>query len=70
MNDEFTKIDLLLEETLFQTRGKFKYLHVGFVQVALKPIFKEGLDVFVYLALRDKRISISLHCYWGLFNQI
>ncbi|KAA0032917.1 hypothetical protein E5676_scaffold384G003470 [Cucumis melo var. makuwa] len=29
--------------------------HIGCVQVALKPLFREGLDVPVYLALRDKR---------------
>uniref|UniRef100_A0A9I9EEA4 Polyprotein n=1 Tax=Cucumis melo TaxID=3656 RepID=A0A9I9EEA4_CUCME len=55
MKDEFTAINLLPEETLFKVKNKFKYLHIGYVQVALKPLFKEGLDVPVYLALRDKR---------------
>ncbi|TYK14246.1 hypothetical protein E5676_scaffold1121G00300 [Cucumis melo var. makuwa] len=55
LQDEFTAIDLLHEETLFKIKNKFKYLHIGCVQVALKPLFREGLDVPVYLALRDKR---------------
>ncbi|KAA0041674.1 movement protein [Cucumis melo var. makuwa] len=55
MKNEFTAIKLLPEETLFKVKEKFKYLHIGCVQVALKPLFREGLDVPVYLALRDKR---------------
>ncbi|KAA0050445.1 hypothetical protein E6C27_scaffold175G00510 [Cucumis melo var. makuwa] len=55
MKDEFTAIKLLPEETLFRVKEKFKYLHIGCVQVALKPLFREGLDVPIYLALRDKR---------------
>lgn len=55
MKDEFTTVKLLPEETLFRSREKFKYLHIECVQVALKPLFREGLDVSVYLALRDKR---------------
>ncbi|TYK01213.1 Enzymatic polyprotein [Cucumis melo var. makuwa] len=55
MKDEFTAINLLPEETLFKVKNKFKYLHIGCVQVALKPLFREGFDVPVYLALRDKR---------------
>ncbi|KAA0052109.1 Enzymatic polyprotein [Cucumis melo var. makuwa] len=55
MKDEFTAIKLLPEETLLKVRERFKYLHIGCVQVALKPLFREGLDVPVYLALRDKR---------------
>lgn len=55
MKEEFTAIKLLPEETLFRVKEKFKYLHIGCVQVALKPLFREGLDVPVYLALRDKR---------------
>ncbi|TYK19826.1 polyprotein [Cucumis melo var. makuwa] len=55
MKDEFTIINLLPEEALFRVKNKFKYLHIGCVQVALKPLFREGLDVPVYLALKDKR---------------
>ncbi|TYK04698.1 polyprotein [Cucumis melo var. makuwa] len=55
MKDELTAIKLLPKETLFKVKEKFKYLHIGCVQVALKPLFREGLDVLVYLALRDKR---------------
>ncbi|XP_050936259.1 uncharacterized protein LOC127144394 [Cucumis melo] len=31
------------------------YLHIGCIQVAIKPLFKTGLDVPIYVALRDKR---------------
>uniref|UniRef100_A0A9I9DXD9 Uncharacterized protein n=1 Tax=Cucumis melo TaxID=3656 RepID=A0A9I9DXD9_CUCME len=47
--------NLLPKETLFRVKEKFKYLNIECVQVALKPLFREGLDVPVYLALRDKR---------------
>ncbi|KAA0041638.1 uncharacterized protein E5676_scaffold242G00060 [Cucumis melo var. makuwa] len=48
-------MNLLPKETLFRVNEKFKYLHIGCVQVALKPLFREGSDVSVYLALRNKR---------------
>ncbi|KAA0054118.1 uncharacterized protein E5676_scaffold2277G00300 [Cucumis melo var. makuwa] len=66
MKDEFTAIKLLPEETLFRVKEKFKYLHIRCVQVALKPLFREGLDVPVYLALRDKRHLRFTHSLLGI----
>lgn len=58
-------------ETLFQSRENFKYLHIEWVQVALKPKLR-GLDVRVYQALRDKRDvqfhSISIGDCWIKFR--
>jgi hypothetical protein len=35
----------------------FKFLHIGFVQVAVKPLTRLGIDAFVLLCLRDARFN-------------
>jgi hypothetical protein len=34
---------------------KYKFLHIGFVQVAVKPLTRLGIDASVLLCLRDVR---------------
>ena len=48
-------INLFSKDTIKSHRKKFKYLHVGLVQIAVKPLFRLGLDVPILLTLRDKR---------------
>ena len=45
----------LFSKSLILHREEFNYLHVGLVQVAVKPLFKLGLDIPVHISLRDKR---------------
>jgi len=34
---------------------KYKYLHIGCVQVAVKPLVREGLNASILMCLRDTR---------------
>ncbi|KAL4574855.1 hypothetical protein LXL04_021695 [Taraxacum kok-saghyz] len=34
---------------------KYKFMHIGLVQIAIKPLFRIGIDAPVLLILRDKR---------------
>ncbi|XP_038904487.1 uncharacterized protein LOC120090856 [Benincasa hispida] len=68
MKDEFTEISVLSRESIEQAIDRFKYLHIGCVQVALKPLFREGLNVPVYLAFRDKRHLRFSHSILGIIQ--
>jgi len=35
---------------------KYKFLHIGLVQVAVKPLLRNRVNAPIYLALRDKRL--------------
>lgn len=45
----FPKVDIL------KHRKDFEFLHIEAVQVALRPMFRSGLDIPVLAILRDKR---------------
>ena len=32
-------------------------MHIGFVQVAIKPLLKKGLNALIFIALRDRRLK-------------
>lgn len=56
LNSTEQKLCLLTEETINQHRKKgFKYLHIGLVQIGVKPLFRLGCDTPVLLCLRDER---------------
>lgn len=42
----------MLEEA---TQKGYKFLHIGLVQVAVKPLTRDGLNTSLLLCLRDKR---------------
>ena len=37
--------------------AKYRFMHIGLVQVAIKPLLKRGINAPIYLALRDKRLK-------------
>jgi len=37
-------------------KANYRFMHVGLVQVAVKPLLKTGVNAPIYLALRDKRL--------------
>jgi len=37
-------------------KAKYHFMHIGLVQVAIKPLLKSGVNALIYLALRDKRL--------------
>jgi hypothetical protein len=49
----------LLNEKLLEEHIKqgFRYIHLGLIQVAVKPLHKLGLNTPILLVLRDSRIK-------------
>ncbi|KAL4606183.1 hypothetical protein ACB092_09G084000 [Castanea dentata] len=41
----------------FMTKKNLKYLHIGLVQVAIKPLTIKGIDASVFMCLRDARFK-------------
>jgi len=37
-------------------KANYRFMHIGLVQVAIKPLLKIGVNAPIYLALRDKRL--------------
>jgi len=37
-------------------QAKYRFMHIGLVQVAVKPLLRTGVNALIYLALRDKRL--------------
>jgi len=52
MGEEF---HLLSKNSIYEHSRKYKYLHIGCVQVAIKPLIDMGIDVVVLMCLRDIR---------------
>jgi len=46
---------LLSKNSINEHSGKYKYLHIGCVQVTIKPFIDMGIDVVVLMCLRDIR---------------
>ena len=55
LNQYLEIIQLLSQNTINHHRNKFNYIHIGLVQVAIKPLFRLGLDIPVFVCLRDVR---------------
>ena len=41
----------------FIAAKKFSYLHIGMVQVAIKPLTRKGINASVFMCLRDTRFK-------------
>jgi len=38
-------------------KDEFPFMHIGLVQVAVKPFIRKGINAPIYMALRDKRLK-------------
>jgi len=38
-------------------KAKYRFMHIGLFQVAIKPLLKKGINAAIYMALRDKRLK-------------
>lgn len=56
INNSIETIKLLAAQDIQQYRKKYNFLHVGLVQVAVKPLYRLGLDTPLCLLLRDDRL--------------
>lgn len=55
INKEYQNMQLLSVEAIKRHRKNYKFLHIGLIQVAIKPMFRLGIDAPVLLILRDAR---------------
>ena len=46
---------LLTKQSIAEHARKYRYLHIGCVQVAVKPLIREGLHASILMCLRDIR---------------
>ncbi|KAH9714172.1 hypothetical protein KPL71_020570 [Citrus sinensis] len=56
LSEPFETIHLFSEKSLKNLKEKnFNYIHIGLIQVGIKPLTKEGLDTSILVVLRDGR---------------
>ncbi|KAH9800890.1 hypothetical protein KPL71_000829 [Citrus sinensis] len=56
LSNPFETIQLFSEHSLKKLKEKnFNYVHIGLIQVGIKPLTKEGLDTSILAVLRDGR---------------
>ena len=53
--NEYETIQLFSKDSIRRDREKYAFLHVGLVQVVVKPLTREALNTSVLLYLRDDR---------------
>lgn len=53
ISNKSTHIQLLTPEVLIEHSKKYSYLHVGLVQVTVKPLIKTGLNIVAIISIRD-----------------
>jgi len=58
LNNENESIQLFNEELMQEHRQEYSYIHTGLVQVAIKPLIRQGLNTSVLLCLRDSNFLI------------
>ena len=56
LNREYEKCNLFTSLAIKAHKKKgFNFLHIGLIQVGIKPIVREGLNSSVHMAFRDTR---------------
>jgi hypothetical protein len=55
LNNEYEIVKLFSKESMEKHRQKYSFIHIGLVQVAVKPLTRQGLNTTVLLCLRDGR---------------
>ncbi|QHN81870.1 polyprotein [Arachis hypogaea] len=53
--DSGEEFHLLTKQSVREHARHYKYLHIGCVQVAVKPLIREGLNASILMCLRDIR---------------
>ncbi|XLR03742.1 hypothetical protein S83_069940, partial [Arachis hypogaea] len=53
--DSGEEFHLLTKQTVREHARHYKYLHIGCVQIAVKPLIREGLNASILMCLRDIR---------------
>ncbi|QHO12368.1 polyprotein [Arachis hypogaea] len=55
--DSGEEFHLLTKQSVREHARHYKYLHIGCVQVAVKPLIREGLNASILMCLRDIRLN-------------
>jgi hypothetical protein len=55
LNKEYETIKLFSKDNIKKHKQKYYFIHIGLVQVAVKPLTRQGLNNSVLLCLRDGR---------------
>ncbi len=48
MNNEYEIVKLFIKESMEKHRQKYSFIHIGLVQVAVKPLTRQRLNTSVY----------------------
>jgi len=48
-------IPLMSRQLIAEHIKDYKYLHIGSIQIAIKPLFRQGIDTPLFAVLRDNR---------------
>lgn len=60
------KLQLLTKETLAQHSQKYYYIHIGLIQVAVKPLTRLGLNTSALVYVCNRRLEISFDSLVGM----
>ena len=66
LKQSFETIQLLSRNEIDKNINNFSFIHSGLVQVAVKPLTRQGLNTSVLLCLRDGRFKISKDALLGM----
>jgi hypothetical protein len=58
LKQSFETIQLLSSDEIDKNIKNFSFIHFGLVQVAVKPLTRQGLNTSVLLCLRDGKFKI------------
>jgi hypothetical protein len=66
LKQSFETIQLLSHQEIDKNINNFSFIHFGLVQVAVKPLTRQGLNTSVFLGLRDSRFKIYQDALLGM----
>jgi hypothetical protein len=66
LKQSFETIQLLSRQEIDKNKDNFSFIHIGLVQVAVKPLTRQGLNTSVFLGLRDGRFKIYQDALLGM----
>ncbi|PIM98952.1 hypothetical protein CDL12_28556 [Handroanthus impetiginosus] len=55
LQEGFKELSMLSKKLIEQHKQKYKYLHLGMIQIGLKPLTRLGLNTSALILVRDKR---------------
>jgi hypothetical protein len=66
LKQSFETIQLLSRQEIDKNINNFAFIHIGLVQVAVKPLTRQGLNTSVFLGLRDSRFTVYQDALLGM----